>query len=73
MGGLCIVDPSDFCFLNGSFFARDEQRKLGAIKPKPSEFYLINSVTRPWREVGAVGQSNNLLLPQLVHVPETER
>lgn len=52
-------------FLQGSVFISDEQRRVKTIKPKPSGFYLINSVTRPWRKVGAIGQSNNLFLPQL--------
>lgn len=56
-----------FWFLKGSVFVSDEQRRLKPIKPKPSDFYLINSVTRPWKKVGAIGQSNNLFLPQLVY------
>lgn len=43
------------------------------MKFKQNDFYLINNVTRPRKEVGTVGQRNNPLLIQLIYVLEIER
>lgn len=43
------------------------------MKFKSCDFYVINKVARPQKEVEAVGQSNHLLLMQLFCAPDTER